>query len=79
MIITKKDNFSDLKHLSLEDFIAREVNEKVDDSEDFETIIKDKVVMVTGAGGSIGSILSKQVLKEKPSKLILIDNSECII
>jgi len=28
-IITKKDNFSDLKHLSLEDFIAREVNEKV--------------------------------------------------
>ena len=75
-IITKKDNFSDLKHLSLEDFIAREVNEKVDDSENFETIIKDKVVMVTGAGGSIGSILSKQVLKEKPSKLILIDNSE---
>lgn len=75
-IITKKDNFSDLKHLSLEDFIAREVNDKVDDSEDFETIIKDKVVMVTGAGGSIGSILSKQVLKEKPSKLILIDNSE---
>tara|TARA_S200000501_G_scaffold336210_1_gene341434 strand:+ start:32192 stop:34009 length:1818 start_codon:yes stop_codon:yes gene_type:complete len=75
-IITKKDNFSDLKHLSLEDFIAREVNEKVDDSENFETIITDKVVMVTGAGGSIGSILSKQVVKEKPSKLILIDNSE---
>ena len=75
-IITKKDNFSDLKHLSLEDFIAREVNEKVNDDKNFETIITDKVVMVTGAGGSIGSILSKQVLKEKPSKLILIDNSE---
>ncbi len=75
-IITKKDNFSDLKHLSLEDFIAREVNEKVNESENFETIISGKVVMVTGAGGSIGSILSQQVLKEKPSKLILVDNSE---
>ena len=75
-IITKKDNFSDLKHLSLEDFIVREVDEEVDENENFETIITNKVVMVTGAGGSIGSILSKQVLKEKPSKLILIDNSE---
>lgn len=75
-IINKKDNFSDLKHLSLEDFIARDVNEKVDDDENLEAFIKDKVVMVTGAGGSIGSVLSKQVLKKKPSKLILIDNSE---
>ena len=39
-------------------------------------IIKDKVVLVTGAGGSIGSVLSKQVLANKPKLLIIIDNSE---
>ena len=38
--------------------------------------IKDSVVCITGAGGSIGSELSKQVLKLKPSKLVLVDNNE---
>jgi len=38
--------------------------------------INDKVVMVTGAGGSIGSELSKQILLLKPKKLILFEHSE---
>ena len=72
----KKDSFSDLKHLSLEDFIAREVDDKIFIKKGEDKIIKDKVVLVTGAGGSIGSVLSKQVLANKPKLLIIIDNSE---
>ena len=37
---------------------------------------KSKVVLITGAGGSIGSELSRQVIKLNPSKLIIFDISE---
>ena len=38
--------------------------------------IEDKCVMITGAGGSIGSEICQQVLIHKPSKLVLVDLSE---
>ncbi len=75
-IISKKDSFSDLRHLSLEDFIAREVDDKIVLKPGNDEIINDKIVLVTGAGGSIGSVLTKQVIANNPKLLILIDNSE---
>lgn len=42
----------------------------------FEQCIRDKVVMVTGAGGSIGSELCRQILSNKPDVLLLFEHSE---
>jgi len=42
----------------------------------FEKCIRDKVVMVTGAGGSIGSELCRQILLNKPKVLLLFEHSE---
>ena len=75
-IISKKDSFSDMKHLSLEDFIARDIDGKITLAAGSDKIIKDKIVLVTGAGGSIGSVLAKQVLANNPKLLIILDNSE---
>lgn len=42
----------------------------------FEKCIRSKVVMVTGAGGSIGSELCRQILSNKPQTLLLFEHSE---
>jgi FlaA1/EpsC-like NDP-sugar epimerase len=41
-----------------------------------QEMVSGKIVMVTGAGGSIGSELCRQIIQMKPAKLIIVDHSE---
>jgi FlaA1/EpsC-like NDP-sugar epimerase len=65
---------SELKEVDILDLLGRlevEANQDL-----INRNIENKVVLITGAGGSIGSEISKQVAKNKPSKVILLDSSE---
>jgi FlaA1/EpsC-like NDP-sugar epimerase len=65
---------NDLRKISIEDLLGREPvkpNQKL-----LSKNITDRVVMVTGAGGSIGSELCRQILLLKPKALVLFEISE---
>ncbi|MEZ9140951.1 MULTISPECIES: polysaccharide biosynthesis protein [unclassified Shewanella] len=66
--------YSDIKEVEIDDLLGRD---SVAPRQDLLTAnITDKVVMVTGAGGSIGSELCRQILKKSPKKLVLFELSE---
>ncbi len=69
-----KSSIENLKRIDINDLLSRNIVKPR--SELLSTAINDFVVCVTGAGGSIGSELCLQILKLKPKKLIVIDNSE---
>lgn len=72
-ILSGKISFSDLKEIELKDIFSRSIDW---DTEKIELLLNSKRVMITGAGGSIGSELSRQVLNYSPKQIILIDNTE---
>ncbi len=63
-----------VRDLNLEDLLDRSRTDV--DLRDFQMEVSDKVVVVTGAGGSIGSEIAKQVTKNHAHKVYLIENSE---
>ena len=63
-----------LKDVDIEDLLGREAISL--DSEGISSYIKDRVVLITGGGGSIGSELCRQIAIFKPAKLIILDNYE---
>jgi FlaA1/EpsC-like NDP-sugar epimerase len=65
---------SDLHDLDMNDLLGRSVVPP--EIELLEKNIRSQVVLVTGAGGSIGSELCRQIIKFSPKSLVLIDNSE---
>jgi FlaA1/EpsC-like NDP-sugar epimerase len=71
-----KVSVSDLRDMQIEDLLGRE-SAKVDlDEERLKTFLGGKTILVTGAGGSIGSELCFQILKFRPRKLILFGRGE---
>ncbi|WP_415407173.1 polysaccharide biosynthesis protein [Sulfurovum sp. CS9] len=73
-ILREKDFASQLKNLSVADLMARHPKDL--DKEAISAFLKGKVVLITGAGGSIGSEIARQCVQFGVRKLILIDNSE---
>jgi FlaA1/EpsC-like NDP-sugar epimerase len=65
---------SQMRSVDVEDLLGRD--EVSLDSKGLKGLIEKKVVMVTGAGGSIGSELCRQIIKFKPDTLICFDISE---
>ncbi|MFZ4801203.1 MAG: polysaccharide biosynthesis protein [Chlorobium sp.] len=69
-----KVKISDIKEIEIEDLLGRDpvpVDQLL-----VQKAIAGRVVMVTGAGGSIGSELCWQLLAANPAKLLLVDNAE---
>lgn len=69
-----KISVSDLRELDIDDLLGREP--VMPNHILLAMNVHNKVVMVTGAGGSIGSELCRQILSVGPSKLLLIEQSE---
>jgi len=67
-------DINNMQSLDMEMLLERDPI-RLDDKE-IRQLIKDKVILVTGAAGSIGSVLSRQILVYGPKKLILLDQAE---
>ncbi|PLA75560.1 polysaccharide biosynthesis protein [Hydrogenovibrio sp. SC-1] len=73
-IVSGKVSFSDIREVAIEDLLGRDAVPPLESLLSY--CITDKVVMVTGAGGSIGSELCRQVLRRSPKVVILYEMSE---
>ncbi|MDD2698660.1 MAG: nucleoside-diphosphate sugar epimerase/dehydratase [Arcobacteraceae bacterium] len=71
---TYSDYKTDLKEVSVEDLLARHPKDL--DQKLIENFISNKKVLITGAGGSIGSQIARQCALFGAKKLILLDHSE---
>ena len=67
-------NISNLKEIKIQDLLSRGVI-KIDNKKN-KLLYNGKSILVTGAAGSIGAEIIRQMIKFKPAKIILLDNSE---
>ena len=73
-IIDGKVNIKSIRDVQIEDLLGREPI-KVD-MEEISDYINNKVILITGGGGSIGSELCRQVASFNPKQLVILDNYE---
>lgn len=73
-LVQGRVNIDALKKVDIEDLLGREPVKLI--HETLMNKLSDKVVLVTGAGGSIGSELCRQIAMNKPRSLSLVDNNE---
>jgi FlaA1/EpsC-like NDP-sugar epimerase len=73
-LVAGRAGFRDLRQLDVEDLIGRRT--VTADEHLLHRSIGDRVVLVTGGGGSIGSELCRQILATGPRRLVILDQSE---
>lgn len=73
-IASGKLKVSEIRDVDINDLLGRDVVQL--DLGLIERFLKDKVILVTGAGGSIGSEMARQVCGFKPQKLVLLEQAE---
>lgn len=70
-LIKNKNLMESFRDVEIEDLLGREPIKL--DNKNIEKLIENKVVLVTGGGGSIGSELCRQIIKFNPEKLVIVD------
>lgn len=73
-IISGKVSVSALRNIELDDLLGRDPVEL--DIPGLQGFLKDRTVLVTGAGGSIGSELCRQIARFQPARVVLFEQSE---
>ena len=70
-LVDGKVSISTLRSVAIEDLLGRD--QVIVDNDEINTSLHDKVVLVTGGGGSIGSELCRQIAHTYPKKLVIFD------
>lgn len=73
-LLDGKVSVNEFRDVQVEDLLGREPVQL--DDKGIGEKIKDKTVLITGAGGSIGSEICRQILKYKPAKMVLLGHGE---
>lgn len=73
-LITEENLYHSLRDVGIEDLLGRDPVEL--DNHNISNLIQGHVVLVTGAGGSIGSELCRQIMLHNPKQIVLLDNYE---
>ncbi len=73
-ILNGRLSFTDLREVQVADLLGREVVQI--DTVGVERWLRDRTVLVTGAGGSIGSELCRQIVRFRPKSMVLLDWDE---
>jgi FlaA1/EpsC-like NDP-sugar epimerase len=76
-LATGRVRASDIRPVSLEDLLGREPARL--DHASIDAMVEGKVVLVTGAGGSIGSEIARQVAARRPARLLVLDQCENLL
>ena len=73
-IASGESSVSELRPVAIEELLGREPSEPI--PELLQAAVQGEAVLVTGAGGSIGSALCRRVLSQRPKALVLLERNE---